>query len=467
MSTFGTLNTAVTGLLASQRAMDTAGQNVVNANTPGYSRQRVLLSAIGATPSASLHTGGKNPVGGVQVDGVIRIRDAFLEATRAAAGSRHQALSAQESTLSTTELLLAEPGPTGLQAGLDSFYAAWHELSLSPTDSASGSVVIERGGGLTDQLHTVGNGIANEWSSARTRLQQVVDQTNQAAEDLATLNTQIAAGTTAGRPVNELMDQRDTLVRKLADLIGGYAVPGQDGAVSVSVNGITLVSGSTAQTLTLTGAGDIDNAVSSPPTITWGSVAVPVESGAAAGYLSALRTDLPNLSASVDAVAVALRDAVNTVHTSGFTLAGAAGGAFFSGTTARNIAVVPTTPGQLAVAGSAGTVDGSVARQIGELSSDTTVSTVLGGTDGPSALWRKAATGLGTQLQSLKAAVAAQGSVLDAAEDAVNSDAGVNLDEEMTGMLLFQRAYQASARVISTIDEMLDTLINRTGTVGR
>lgn len=105
--------------------------------------------------------------------------------------------------------------------------------------------------------------------------------------------------------------------------------------------------------------------------------------------------------------------------------------------------------------------------KIGDLASDVNASAALGGAAGPSSRWRSVTTALGTQLQSLKAAVAAQDSVVTAADDAVNSDSGVNLDEEMTGMMLFQRAYQASARVITTIDEMMDTLINRTGTVGR
>ncbi|MBK6870162.1 MAG: flagellar hook-associated protein FlgK [Kineosporiaceae bacterium] len=467
MSTFSTLNTAVSGLLASQRAMDTAGQNVVNANTPGYSRQRVLLSAVGAPPSASFHTGSATPLGGVRVDAVTRIRDAYLEATRAAAGSRQQALAAQDDTLTTTQLLFSEPGTNGMQSSLDAFYSSWHDLSLNPTNDASGSVVLQRAQGLVDQVHTVSSGIAAEWATARSRLEQVVAETNQAAGDLASLNSQILEGVGAGRPVNELLDQRDILVRKLADLVGGYAVRAPDSTISLAVNGVTIVAAGTAQQLTLTGATDLQAAAGSPPTISWGSMAVPVESGAAAGYLAALRTDLPSLSTAVDDVANALRDAVNSVHATGFTLGGAAGGPFFSGTGAHDLAVVPTDPAQLAISSASGTVDGGVALKIGDLASDVNASAALGGAAGPSSRWRSVTTALGTQLQSLKAAVAAQDSVVTAADDAVNSDSGVNLDEEMTGMMLFQRAYQASARVITTIDEMMDTLINRTGTVGR
>ncbi|MFZ0160269.1 MAG: flagellar basal body rod C-terminal domain-containing protein, partial [Kineosporiaceae bacterium] len=160
-------------------------------------------------------------------------------------------------------------------------------------------------------------------------------------------------------------------------------------------------------------------------------------------------------------------DAVNAVHATGFTLAGAAGGPFFGGTGARDLTVVPTSAADLAMTSAAGTVDGAVALRIGDLANDVASAAALGGTPGASARWRDLTTALGTQVQSLGAAIKVQASVVEAADDAVNADSGVNLDEEMTGMLMFQRAYQASARVITTVDEMLDTLVNRTGTVGR
>src|SRR5690242_2518569 len=109
MSGFGALNIAITGMAAAQKAMDVTGQNVVNANTPGYSRQRVQLSSV-ALPTPSVVG---NSQAGVQIDGTVRIRDAFLEATRNAAGSRMAALNAQADALTGAEQLLAEPGDGG------------------------------------------------------------------------------------------------------------------------------------------------------------------------------------------------------------------------------------------------------------------------------------------------------------------------------------------------------------------
>ena len=466
MSGFSSLNTAVTGLAAAQRAMDVAGQNIVNANTPGYSRQRVQLAEVATATSSSLFTGGGTGVGGVTVAGVARIRDVFVEGARAAAGARQASLTSQTAALTGAQQLLAEPGTTGMQATMDAFYSAWHDLANNPADVAAGSVVLQRGIAVTDQLHALANGIAGQWSTARASLQDTLTQANQAAKDLADVNSKISAGLVAGRPVNELMDQRDLLARSLGTLIGGVATQGQDGQVSVSVNGVAIVAGATAQQFTLAGASTLGGAAADPPRLMWGTTTVPVDSGAAAGYIAVLGTDLPSLASRVDGVAMDLRDIVNSVHTTGFAKDGSPGGNFFSGTDALSLTVVPTSPDQLAVTPTAGTVDGTIAMRIGDLSDDRVAETTLG-RPGPSVQWRDLTTLLGVRVQSLKNAGEVQDSVVAAADAAVQADAGVNLDEEMTNMLQYQRAYQAAARVVTTVDEMLDTLVNRTGMVGR
>ena len=461
MSGFSSLNTAVTGLAAAQRAMDVTGQNVVNANTPGYSRQRVDLREIGAPVTATLFTGHGAAIGGVTVADVARIKDAFIEGARAAAGGRRAALSSQTAALDSVQQLLAEPGNTGLQATMDAFYASWHDLANNPTDSAAGSVVIQRGIAVTDQVRSISSGIAGQWATAHDALANVVAQVNRAASDLADVNAKISSGLVAGLPVNELEDQRDVLSRTLAELVGGTAVIGQDGTASVAVNGVSIVAGTTAQQLTLAGSTTLTGAAANPPKIMWGTTAVPVDSGSAAGYLAVLGTDLPAAAQKVDTLATSLRDLVNGVHATGFQADGTPGGLFFDGTDALSLQVVPTDPGQLAITPTAGTVDGSVALKIGDLSDDQVQLQQLGST-GPTAQWRNFTSQLGVRVQSLKNAGAVQDSVVAAADTAVETDSGVNLDEEMTGMLQFQRSYQAAARVVTTVDEILDTLINHT-----
>jgi len=467
MTGFSALNTAITGLFAAQRSMDVAGQNITNSNTEGYSRQRAEMSSLGATAAATFHTASTNSViGGVHVDGVFRIRDTFLEAARADAGSRLSALTTRASVLTGAEQLLAEPGDTGLQKVMDDFFNSWHDLAKNPTESSAGAVVLQSGEAAADQVRSLALSVSEHWTSALEDLRNVVTQTNQASSDLASLNETIREGVNIGNPVNELMDQRDKLARKLGELVGATARQTSDGGVDVTVNGVSIVTGKVSQTLTVAGADDITLAAGDPPHLMWQSTSVPVVSGQAGGLLTGLGSDLPNLLSDIDGVAVSLRDAVNSVHAAGFRLDGTAGGDFFAGTSALNLSVVPTSSTEIAVSATAGDVDNSIALKIGDLADDRKATAVLGG-PGPLERWRGVAATVGTTVQSLERSVAVQQSVVATADDAVESDAGVNVDEEMTSMLLFQRAYQASARVVTTVDEMLDTLINRTGTVGR
>ncbi len=465
MAGFSSLNVAVTGLAAAQRAMDIVGQNVVNANTPGYSRQRVDVSSVGVSSAATMFSGTNASVGGVRIDGVARIRDAFLEGARAAAGGKLNALQSQNSVLTQVQNLLSEPGETGLQSTMDSFFTAWQDLAQRPDDSAAGAVVIQRGNAVADQLKFVSEGITSQWMSSQSDLSNVVSQTNQALTDLAGVNQKIRQGANAGADVNELEDQRDTLVRTLSDLVGASASTNSDGTTAVSVNGINVLDGDHAEKVTLTGAGTLANVASDPPAITWGTVTVPVASGKAAGLLAALKTDLPKLASQTDQVAVALRDVVNTTHQQGFTLAGAQGGDFFSGTDASTLGVVPTDPTELAVASTAGTVDGNNALALGDLVDERTARTVLG-SEGPSELWRNMVANYGVKVQSVSNGVTVQQTVVASADSMVEADAGVSVDEEMSSMLLYQRAFEASSRIITTVDSMMDTLINRTGVGG-
>ena len=466
MTAFSALNTAAQGLAAAQRAMDVISQNVANASTPGYSRQRVKLAAAGETVGASLHTGAGAPLYGVRVEAITRTRDAFLEAARTAAGNRLAALQSRASALHAAEQLVSEPGENGIQAVIDDFFASWHDLATRPGDTSAGAVVIQRGVAVGDQLRFVAEGLGARFSTMRDTLSSVVTDGNEVAKALADLNGQIRQSTVTGQPANELQDTRDQLVRRLGELVGGEAQAGDDGMVSVSVGGLVLVAGTNAQQFAVTGSQELGAATTDPPTISWNGTAVPVDSGQAAGLLAALRTDLPDMNAQLNGVATALRDVVNGIHTAGFTLAGSPGGDFFSGADADSLTVAVTSPDQLAVASSTGVVDGSNAMQIGDLSDERKATAALGG-PGPSERWRDLSTGLGVTVQSLERAINVQDGVVATADSAVQSDAGVNLDEEMTGMLLYQRAYQASARVITTMDEILDTLVNRTGLIGR
>jgi flagellar hook-associated protein 1 len=457
-------NTAVTGLSAAQRAIEVTSQNIANVNTPGYSRQQVQLSSLGSTTAAHFHTGSNTAIlGGVQIDAVLRVRDTFLETARVNAGSAKAALDIRASTVTGVEGLLNEPGDEGLQAVIDDFYASWHELAASPgtNQPAAAGQVLQAANALVTQLKFVASGIVERWDNAKGELAVTVSELNQASADLAVVNQKIIEGTVTERPINELLDRRDSLVRTIGDLAGGRVTIAKDNTASVMINNVSVVSGNRSLPLTLGGGNSLAEAPTDPPKLMLGDVTVPVSSGKMAGLMVALGGDLPIVAAQLDGVATAMRDAVNSVHRVGYTVTGDTGLDFFAGNGASDLTVVPTTSDQLAVAADPDVVDGTNAERIADLALDDKAAEALAGQPGASVLLRALAADIGTKLQGLNRAVEVQDSVFATADAAANSDSGVSIDEEMTSLLQYQRSYQASARVISAVDELLDTLINR------
>jgi len=446
---------------AAQQALDVTAQNVANANTPGYSRQRVDQAAIQSNPYLGMNTGHQAVLSGVEVTDVERIKSEFLQTAASTAVGKQSSLQSQVNPLNDVQSMLNEPGDNGLQASIDNFYTSWHELANNPTPalSTAGVQVLATGAAVATQLNSLSHGLSEEWQNQHATLVSVVDQANAAAATVASLNTQIVSGTVAELNVNDLMDQRDKAVNTLASLVGGVSIPGSDGQTSVSVNGIALVSGGYATKLKVAGGGDITTAATDPPTLMIDSAAATPSFGSAAGLLSSLGTDLPSISSRMDGVATSLRDAVNGLQDAGFTLAGDSGTDFFAGTGAGDLNVALTTADQIAVSSLAGGQDGGNALKIANLADDGTAAAALGGTDGPSVQYRSLTAGLGTQVQSLNTALTSQTAIVTSTQSAVDSDSGVSLDEELTNMLLYQRSYQASAKVITTTDEMLQTLI--------
>ena len=354
MTGYSVLSTAISGLTAAQRGMDITSQNITNSNTPGYSRQLVKLDSVAPSLVASFYTGGNSTVvGGVQLDAVVRVRDSFLESTRVQAGGSKAALDAQSGALTGIETLVNEPSDSSLSAGLSQFYASWSGLATSVSQSAAaasaaGTVVLQRGANVASQLNLVSAGLSSQWSTQQAQLTSTIDQLNNSTAALAQLNGQIVASSAGtGEPVNELLDKRDLLLRKIGELAGGVATIQSDGSATVAVGGATLVHHTQSTNLVVGGAQALADVAGSPPSISTASgVAVSVASGTAAGLMAAVSTDIPAIATQLDDTAAALISAVNQLHQGGFTLSGAAGGDFFSGTGANDIQVLPTSASQ-------------------------------------------------------------------------------------------------------------------------
>ncbi|HEY8532332.1 MAG TPA: flagellar hook-associated protein FlgK [Micromonospora sp.] len=457
-STFSGISTALSGLYAARRGLDVAGQNIANANTEGYSRQRLDLQAVGGSTTPAMYATDPGIGNGVAVRGVERLRDAFLESRARVEHTQSAYLAALREAYVRIEDVFAEPSDTSLQAMLADFWAGWDDVANHPGDMAARSQLVQRGAVIADGLRAAYEGLSSQWRTLRTQTEAYVRDVNESAAAVAQLNFTIKRAEAAGMEVNELADERDMHLLKLAELVGATAVWRDDGTVDVLVDGSTLVSGGIARTIEVVGADQIGDATTNPVRLRWADTHTPVTPEGTLGAMTELLGEiLPGFAAALDDVAATLADTVNTLHMAGYDVDGGTGRAFFSGTTARTITVA-VTEREVAVASAPGTVDGSNASKIAELAKRD---------DGADARYRTLVVELGVAALTVNRRAEIQERVTANVDAARLAAAGVNLDEEMISLLAHQRAYEAAARVITTLDSMLETLINRTGLVGR
>jgi flagellar hook-associated protein FlgK len=463
VSGFSTLNTATSALRAQQRAIDVTGQNVANVNTDGYSRQRAELQSIGANAVPAIHSVGTGVGNGVTADQVSRIRDAFLESRALTEHATSARLTVESDSLTRVEDAFREPGTTGIQSMLTEMWNGWGDVQNSPDDPAARSALLESASKLAAGVRTTASTLTTQWSSTRESLDALVSDVNAAASSIADFNKAIRSATQAGLPVNEMSDQRDALVLSLADKIGATTSAGEYGTVNVNIGGTNLVSGSATLALRLAGGTTAAQAATSPPTIVTspgGTVLRP--DGTAAGLLTALGATIPTYLGSLNDFAANLAAAVNAQHRAGTDLGGATGADLFGTTdgrplTASNLDVLISDPDELAAASTTtASLDGSNADALSQ----------LGTTKGLDASYRKMITTMGVQSSVAGRNVAIQAVITSQVDTSRESVSGVSLDEEMTNMLAYQHGYQAAARMVTTVDAMLDTLINHTGLVG-
>jgi flagellar hook-associated protein 1 FlgK len=466
-STFSGITTALNALMAHRQSIDVAGQNVANANTVGYTRQRADLTAVSATGHGGLFTKIDAPGWGVQVTSVTRIVDGFVDSRQRDAHAASAFADAVQGAWTGIEQIVNEPSTTGISAQLSDFWASWHDVVNHPDDEATRSQLLSQARTLVDTITTSRSAVDAQFTSARDQLKAVAQEINGTAKSVAELNDRIRTAQATGSQVNEMADQRDQLVLHLSRLTGASARANNDGTVDVLLGGSMLVSGDRSTAVQVAGAGQVDEVATAAGPVhlefTDGRAAI-VTSGQAGGLLNAMNSAYPSAAAGLDKLAKTLADSVNTLHAKGRGLdddpaAPLPDRDFFTGTNARNIAVAITDPRAVAAAADGkGTFDATLADQIAGLE---------GASNGADVTWRSYVAQVGVDAQAATRRVTLQESVTRQADSARDSVSGVSVDEEMTNLLMFQRAYEGAARVMTTVDQMLDTLINRTGVVGR
>ena len=469
---FGTLSMANRALQAQRNGTEVAGHNLANVNTPGYSRQRVAIETSVTIPS------DMGPQGtGADAVAIVQIRDALIDrqivgetSVRGAHEARQQALQFAEAALGQEidrQATGAEGaasasgvgGQHGIAEQLSDLFNSFQSLSSNPTSTAERQVLLLKAQDLATQFNQVSGRFANLRTSLNDSLDTDVGQANIALKDIAKLNEQIVIAELGGQgQANDLRDIRQTRIEDLAKLVRVDTTANPNGSVDVAVDGVTFVSGPNVQdTLETYDAGAGQFLVRT----TTGGTPLNLTGGTMQGTIDVRDNDLVTLQANVDSLAANLITEVNAVHATGYGLAGTSGESFFTGTNAADIGVnnnLIIDPAKIQAGGVAGAVgDNSVAVALAQLA-DKKVAAL--GNQTLQENYGQTVAQLGQALNGTNTQLSNQQIVERMLLRQRDSVSGVSLDEEMTDLIKFQRAFEASARLITTIDTMLETVVN-------
>jgi flagellar hook-associated protein 1 FlgK len=449
--TYMGLQTALSGLEAAQAAIDTTGQNIANASTPGYSRQEVNLTERSplTIPALSSYTGEGSQLGaGVDITSITRIRDTFLDSQYRSQNSQTSADNTNAQILGQAQASLNEPTSSGLSSVLDTFFQGFNTYSTASNQDGSTQTIIGDGQAVADSLNTLSGQITTLQSQVTQQYDTLTDPTSGAvasdANSIAQLNVQIAQAQSAGLNANDLEDQRDNAIDDLSQYSNVYVSTQSNGMVNVSFgNAAAAAQNGTTDATPLVDGGTVNLSQNlsdsnlSGSSGTLGSLLGLYDSTTGTGTLS-------NYLTTLNGVANQLVTTVNGAI-SGADSQGATATPFFdpSGTTAATIAVNPSlsstsTPYTAAEASAVNALSGGSAEQS----------------------YQAFVTQVGGDVQSAQNSQSTSQSLLTAIGNQRQSVSGVSLDEEMTNLIQFQQAYQASARVESTINDTFTSLLS-------
>lgn len=508
---FGTFNVAVKGLNANQTALHTTSHNISNANTEGFNRQRVEMKAD--TPYTLAGVGQLGT--GVRLQSVVRMVDEFVDLQIRNENSTLSQYETQQDIMGQIEMIFNEPSDTGLNFSMGEMFNSWQELSKNPESLNAKSMVVEKTKSFVDTLTHMTTQSTELKGDVVANIEKNVYDANSILDQLNTVNDQIFNISIKGHSPNDLMDSRDLLLKKLSGIteikesydsygrvtveIDGAKMNGPD-SEKVTLSNITEISDNGDGTYTIKGniGGDSSREFTADSVSTEDAMKlkvgspvllnedgksfrnVEISSGSIGGHLNALM-EIEGRMEELNTFAKGIAYAFNTVHKDG-----AAKIPFFtfdgeetSGNLRINAEILEDeSKVNTGVDGDSSDGDGSRALAIANLRTSKFEFKDLGSNVYDQEEMKFTSTSAGSTMEGaygdiiIKIGINSeyatnmvdnQTAVMAQLSNRRESVSGVSIDEEVTNLLKYQRSYEANSRVINTLNEMLDTLINRTG----
>lgn len=464
MSIFASFEIGRKALRVQHKGMEVSGQNVANANTPGYSRQRAEMESV--VPPIVAGT-DMAPGRGVMVTDIIRIRSEFYHAQLVNTNSHKSYWEMRRETFMGAEAIFMEPDDYGINKYLGDFFDTWQELSSSPEDSAVRAGLRENAVSLTRSVEDVYMRLEAMRLDLQDELYMRVDEVNRIAETIGELNEKIVFIDALQQKSNELLDQLDLAIEELARLVDINVYRKANGTVEIFAGDRIIVQEDRVFQIRVEAGG----ANGSLQVVSHRGLTVALRTGRVQGLLDAVNSDLPKLQDELNLLVNTLIEEVNELHRAGYGLDSNSGYNFFAAIGNLELPAalqfrvseeINENLAHIAASGASGEPgNGAGALAIARLRDER----VPGRLDGSSIAeyYRGVITRLGVEAQDCERMTEAFGKTESQLLELHRSVAGVNLDEEMLNMTQFQHAWHAAARYLNYVDQMLSMLFNELG----
>jgi flagellar hook-associated protein 1 len=448
------LNASMQSLLAASECMDVTTSNIANQNTPGYVRQTVQLQE--SEPS-----GGDGSTTGVDVASIQNTRDTVLDLSINAATAQQNFSNTVSSALGPVQTVFSDTATNSVGATVDAFFNSLQQLSTSPADSSLRANVLTAAGNVASAFQSTASVISQAQQQADQSVVQSTDTANSLLQQIAATNQQISTGTALGQNVNTDQDQLANLLSQLSVIMNYQTVNSSDGLTLTTTNGTPLVVGNQAFALTNNPNSSGFNDVSAGGV----DITSDISGGTLGGDLQSRDQTLATISSQLDQYAYQFAQAVNNVQTAGSDANGNPGVAMFdppdtttgnSTGAASSIAVALTSGSQIAAAASGGAAgDGSNLTNMIDLQNQS----ITNGTT-PDEAFSDLTFSIGNTIAQANSDSTATGNILTQLQNQQSSVEGVSIDQESSNLMLYERSYQAAAKVISTIDTLMGNVLD-------
>ncbi|BCO08513.1 flagellar hook-associated protein 1 [Desulfolithobacter dissulfuricans] len=459
------LNAGKTSLSANQKSIEIVGNNIANVNTPGYSRQRAELTQIPAVNWGDFFIGQ-----GVTVTDVQRDYDVFINRQLQEKNIDYGEELGKSNSLAELERIFSI-SEDNLASEIDRFFDAWQQLAANPSGLVERDTVIQRGQLLGDAFKNTYDELENVRQNINTSVLSKVDTINEQLQQIAELNDRIRQVETSGQTANAARDQRDLLIQDLSQTLGVQTYTDSQGMLAVQLpGGLPLVQGGQAMQLeAVMNGSDVNLQVNIAGSTQ--DIGLDQLGGEMKGLFYMRDEFIAGLRDDLDTLATEIANSVNQVHQSGTGLDGSTGLNFFLDPAtlssiehpSRNLTVVLTDANQLAAGGPtdppgtpAAPGDNTNALAMAALEREG-----LAGLNGDTydAYFSKMVSSVGIEASRNDLALGGAEDALVQLQNLRDGYSGVSLDEEMIDLVQYQRGFESSAKFLSTIDEMMDSLL--------